>query len=282
MSANTNTSVLVLLFISLTAFATPQTESFPFYQGSWTEFKSIAKELKKPYFIYFHDKSKESITSDSNWIDDELNFYVDRYYLAFQQDISKQMHEFVEKYELTSWPSFVFFDSEGQLMGLREGGLSAKELLSLLQTFFFQLEDPLRIVYSSRKKDREELINPSNSNFEDVEEKIGFSRSTTKVQRANDFSTYNLTKLPEEQKNGHSIQISTYEKESELITALNKYKRLWKSHIWIYKENKHERIIYHLLLGLYKTEQEAGYFRDGIAQLTGKKIKILPLAILLK
>ncbi len=278
---------LILVF-SLNLHADQQ--DFPFFEGSLDELSSMAKTQNKPYFIYLHSEHTTEVRQmDPIWQDPELIFFVDRNYLAYELNVSNGPHTFIEKYELETFPSFIFFNPNGTLVGLQEGELTAVQLLGMLETFFFELEDPLRTVYLN-KATITDIGESEYAASNTPTGQLGISRSQlTEVARTeihplivSGFEEYSIQRLENEESNVYSLLIESFENRSDLEKSLQRFKRIWKGAIWVYSDMLTTQKRYHLFLGQYPSKEEAGYFAKSIAKLEANSPKILDFTIILK
>ena len=118
--------------------ASPPADQIGFLSGALSEIEKRAASEGKLYFIYFTaDWCMPCQWMEKNTFKDkQLSSYVNHYYLPYKVDIDDvEGSTYKEKYEIVSLPSFLIFDSKGNLLDRFEESLSASKMLLILQSY---------------------------------------------------------------------------------------------------------------------------------------------------
>ncbi|RMG17986.1 MAG: thioredoxin family protein [Bacteroidetes bacterium] len=273
--------------------------SFPFFHGTLEEAQLLARELNKPYFIYFHSThfAEACEQMKQSWEEPELIFFTDRFYLAVSLDVSLHTSELVERYEFDSFPAFLFFDPQGSLMGVHEGYLSGQDMLHTLENLFYQLGDPLRSMYVHRQAPQPlppyYAMQLRGGGREPAQQKdalirdIGTKELASHLPRAiiktrvPGFEAYSPDLLISRDGPAfarYGLLIHQYVSTEELTVAIRRFERLWKGDIWVYGHYVANQWLYGLVLGTYQDEEVARTYADGIEKFEKKRPEILNLS----
>lgn len=139
--------VLALFFCSISA----KSQGIAFENTNWAAVKAKAKEENKPIFV----DTYASWCEPCKWMDkntfsqEEVGQFFAQNYLSFKLDIEKgEGIEFAQTYRVTSFPTLLYFNANGELVHRIIGAFKPKELIS-------NSEDALQAdkqVYTLQKK----------------------------------------------------------------------------------------------------------------------------------
>lgn len=276
-----------------------------FFEGDLPSLKAQAKDLGKPYFIYLYEPENLNCQAmNLTWKHDELAFLVDRHYLAMQLDAQLEAQTYVQQFDLTQFPSLLFFSPEGQLLGIQEGPISARPLINLLEDLFFSMNHPLRSVYVRRSPPPSPGSSPPllaslsqpplSRGMSDPPEPARTPATTPAPAPATTpapaqvqvqasvpgFEAYGLLDLPATEL--FALHLRQFEALAELDLAVQRYRRIWHGAIWVYARETDQQRTYHLLLGRYESEAAAEGYARSISKFEGRKPEILNLTTILE
>jgi thiol-disulfide isomerase/thioredoxin len=124
---------LLILFIPFQLSAQENTaEGMSFFKGSWAELLASAKEQNKPVFVdAFADWCGPCKWMDANvFPDPEAGRFYNDNFILYKFDMEKgEGPEFAKKYKVESYPSYYFFDSQGELMHKSGGSKPVDKLI---------------------------------------------------------------------------------------------------------------------------------------------------------
>lgn len=108
-----------------------------FFEGSYEGLKKKAKDYKKNYFIDFHTDwcgfcKKMDATTFQN---QEIGKVVNEGFMAIKLNAEKEGNALAQKLNVNGYPTVVFFNYKGELLGVHPGYKSAGEFKLLLDRY---------------------------------------------------------------------------------------------------------------------------------------------------
>ncbi|MEL7340202.1 MAG: thioredoxin fold domain-containing protein, partial [Bacteroidota bacterium] len=105
--------------------------------------QSTAKASQTPYLVYVFDATDRQCRkmARKTWKDETLASYIDQNYLACKLDVfaPETDVEWVQDYGVYEYPSVLFFNSEGILLGKADGFLAPETMQSMLEKHLREL-----------------------------------------------------------------------------------------------------------------------------------------------
>ena len=132
-------ALLILVFIGSISLAYGQKhKGVQFFNGSWEELLVKAKKENKPFFVDFYTswcypcKLLEKQTFSSTKVGD----YTNKHFLAYRVNAeSKQGIPLARKYGVRAYPTVLFFNSKGEVIGTHIGFVGPDQFLKVLEQY---------------------------------------------------------------------------------------------------------------------------------------------------
>lgn len=129
----------ILLFAVLILAACEQKPAeLVFYDGSLGQMEEQAKEEGKPYYLYFSADwcGPCQVLKKNVFNVEEVYQYSNENYLALHVDVDEfNGQELSKRYEVDGIPTFIFFNSEGKMLGSIVGGMNSQTFLQILEEY---------------------------------------------------------------------------------------------------------------------------------------------------
>jgi len=108
-----------------------------FYNGNWKSLKSKAEEEKKVFMVDFYtDWCRVCKQMDREiFAQDQTIQIFNRYFLAYKLNAEKSEKNIAETYNITAYPTFIFFDHKGIELGRITGYLEKESFLQQLNQY---------------------------------------------------------------------------------------------------------------------------------------------------
>ncbi|MCU0445467.1 MAG: thioredoxin fold domain-containing protein [Microscillaceae bacterium] len=139
-----HTFTILLIFCLGYSVIYAQTEStktnqgVQFFEGTWSELLADAKARKKPFFVDVFTTWCQpcKMMSKLTFTDSEVGKISKMYYLAYKIDAERgEGVEVAEKYKVKSYPTVLFFNAEGKLIGRETGYMDQEHFLYVLEKY---------------------------------------------------------------------------------------------------------------------------------------------------
>jgi thiol-disulfide isomerase/thioredoxin len=200
--------IISALFFSMLGFS----QGIEFEHGTWTEVLEKAKQTSKPIFIDVYTSWCGPCKKMSKDIFPlaEVGKVYNANFVCYQIDAEKgDGIEIAKKYEVKSYPTYLFIKSDGTIFSRAIGSMEAEKFIAVSKTALADMNDPKSIAlwekeYVEKKNDPAFLLDYINKRS-----KLG--KSTAQL-----FDEY-LALLPNDQRASKEI-IEIYKKESRNIT----------------------------------------------------------------
>jgi thioredoxin 1 len=121
---------------------TSQNQGIQFFQGTWDELLADAKARKKPFFVDVYTTwcAPCKMMTKLTFTDSEVGKLSKLYYLAYKIDAERGDGVTVaEKYRVKSYPTVLFFNAEGKLVGRETGYMDKEHFLYVLEKYLKKL-----------------------------------------------------------------------------------------------------------------------------------------------
>lgn len=135
---------LVLLIFSISTLplhelrAGEDDKGVKFFKGSWAELSAEAKKTGKPFFVDFWAPwcGPCRMLNTTTFIDPNVVDYSAKNFLAYKLNVDQgEGRSLGGKYQISSIPAIVFFNSEGEEIGREVGYRNGEQFLAALQKY---------------------------------------------------------------------------------------------------------------------------------------------------
>jgi len=204
------TKLLIIfgLFFSVSGFS----QGIAFEQGTWKEVIEKAKQTNKPIFIDVFTSWCGPCKQMSKNIFPlaEVGKVYNENFVCYQIDAEKgDGIQIAKKYEVTSYPTYLFIKSDGTLFSRSVGSMDAENFIAVSKTAFADMNDPKPL----SEWEKEYIVKKNDSTFmlDYINKCLKLGKPTLQL-----FNEY-LTLLPNDQR-ASKVIIEIYNKESRNIT----------------------------------------------------------------
>lgn len=116
----------------------PQVGQVDFFEGSWKELLAHAKETNKPFFVDIYTEwcSPCKLMSKFTFTDSQVADFANANFVAYQIDAEKGEGENIaDEYKVKAFPTVLFFDSNGKLLGKAVGYYDHERFLGVMEKY---------------------------------------------------------------------------------------------------------------------------------------------------
>lgn len=109
-----------------------------FFAGDWQELQLAAKSKKKPFFVDFYATwcGPCKLLDKTTFRDSAVSDYANSVFIPFKADVDqRESKDIAQVYNVTSMPTIIFFDADGNVLGKKLGYTPPDEFLKLLQKY---------------------------------------------------------------------------------------------------------------------------------------------------
>ena len=128
--------MLVTAAVALPAHAQTQpTQGITFYQGSWDQLLAQAKLSGKPFFVdvYTDWCGPCKLMAKQTFTDTKVGAYANAEFIGYKLNAEKgEGIELARRYKVGAYPTILFFDKNGDLIGRSIGFSGPEDFLTLL------------------------------------------------------------------------------------------------------------------------------------------------------
>jgi len=200
--------IISVLFFSVLGFS----QGIEFERGTWKEVLEKAKQTNKPIFIDVYTSWCGPCKKMSKDIFPlhEVGKVYNANFVCYQIDAEKgEGIEIAKKYEVMSYPTYLFVKSDGTLFSRSGGSMEAEKFIAVSQTAIADMNDPKPL----SKWEKEYVVKKNDSTF-----MLDYINKRSKLGKpiSELFNEY-LALLPNDQRASKEI-IEIYQKESRNIT----------------------------------------------------------------
>lgn len=131
-------SIAIFLIVLATSTTYAQEEGIKFFNGSWNELKEKAKKENKPFFvdIYAVWCGPCKWMSKNTFTNRQVGDYANQNYIAYKLDGEKGEGPTVAReYKLEAYPTILFFNPEGKLVGKQVGAQDPESFISTMKKY---------------------------------------------------------------------------------------------------------------------------------------------------
>ncbi len=130
--------LLVFLCGTNSKLVAQKSEGISFEKGNWHQLLADAKKAKKPFFVDVYTTwctpckkmNKETFKNQS------VGEYINTNFLAYKLDAEKgEGVGLSEKFKVEAYPTILFFNSEGKLLGKEEGFMDGERFLYIAEKY---------------------------------------------------------------------------------------------------------------------------------------------------
>lgn len=200
--------IISVLFFSVAGF--PQ--GIEFEHGTWKEVLEKAKLTSKPIFIDVYTSWCGPCKKMSKEIFPlaEVGKVFNANFVCYQIDAEKgEGIKIAKKYEITSYPTYLFIKADGTLFSRSVGSMEAEKFIAVSKTAIADMNDPKPL--SEWEKEYVEKKNDPIFMLDYINKRLKLGKPTTQL-----FDKY-LALLPNDQRASNEI-VQIYQKESRNIT----------------------------------------------------------------
>jgi len=200
--------IISVLLFSLFGFS----QGIEFEHGTWKEVLEKAKQTNKPIFIDVYTSWCGPCKKMSKEIFPlaEVGKVFNANFVCYQIDAEKgEGIEIAKKYEVTSYPTYLFIKADGTLFSRSVGSMEAEKFIAVSKTAIADMNDPKPL----SEWEKEYVVKKNDSTFmlDYINKRSKLGKSTTQL-----FDEY-LALLPNDQRVSDKI-IQIYHKEIRNIT----------------------------------------------------------------
>lgn len=148
---------------------TSSTKGVTFFEGSWKEVLTAAKQENKPVFVKVYAEwclpckhMEQTVFTFTQIVD-----YYNRNFINYKIDLeSIEGSKFKHKYNVSLIPDLLFFDGNGQLIYRDAGQKNMQELLTMAHNVLTERENELLVVKDDYKEEKEPTLNSMRRQYE--------------------------------------------------------------------------------------------------------------------
>ncbi|MBD8489061.1 thioredoxin family protein [Echinicola sp. CAU 1574] len=177
---NIKQNLLLTLSFVIAAATTVNAQGIEFNKGTYTEALAEANERGVPLFIDFYaDWCGPCKMMDKQvFVDQELGTYFNENFVSVKLNTEHEINEeLVKELDITSMPTLMFVDGEGEVISRISGSMNIEEMLKLGKTVTGDLKS-FEEMYTAYKKDK--------NNFEVMQELLKAAPSFVSFQTGMD------------------------------------------------------------------------------------------------
>lgn len=200
--------IISVLFFSVLGFS----QGIEFEHGTWKEVLEKAKLTSKPIFIDVYTSWCGPCKKMSKEIFPlaEVGKVFNANFVCYQIDAEKgEGIEIAKKYEVMSYPTYLFIKADGTLFSRSLGSMEAEKFIAVSKTAIADMNDPKPL--SEWEKEYVEKKNDPIFMLDYINKRLKLGKPTTQL-----FDEY-LALLPNDQRASNEI-VQIYQKESRNIT----------------------------------------------------------------
>lgn len=130
--------ILVLMLLHLGASCQSETVGIQFFEGSWEALLAKAKADNKPFFVdvYASWCGPCKVMDKATFKDQNVGNYANKHYLAYKLNAEKgEGPELSRRYRVAAYPTVLFFNAKGELVGRSVGLLYPDDFLAQLEGY---------------------------------------------------------------------------------------------------------------------------------------------------
>ncbi|MDX1907873.1 MAG: hypothetical protein SF053_12640 [Bacteroidia bacterium] len=270
-------------------------------EGQFEQVKKQAATTYRPFLVYFfHEADRDSRRMNRQTLEDaNLALYIREHYLAIRTDVLAEnaQVEIIQQYSVYNFPAVLIFSPEGKLMGRTEGYVSSETLQGILAKHHGRI-DPTHLLPQIALVQPEEVVAMAEPRgtarggangdtpikVTDLQTPAGMTArdgSLTPLHlTVSGFEDYSLTRLERTEDNAavFGLLYGSYTQADKLTTHLDRLKKFWRGHIWIFCEEISGTLVYRLALGQYEDRETAEVFAESIQKLEKVSCQVLVLS----
>ena len=200
--------IIFVLFFSVSGFS----QGIEFEHGTWKEVLEKAKLTNKPIFIDVYTSwcGPCKMMSKNIFPLAEVGKVYNANFVCYQVDAEKgEGIEIAKKYEVMSYPTYLFIQADGTLFSRSVGSMPAEKFIAVSNAAIADMNDPKP--FSEWEKEYAEKKNDPAFLLDYINKRLKLGKSTAQL-----FDEY-LALLPNDQRASDKI-IEIYHKESRNIT----------------------------------------------------------------
>jgi len=200
--------IISVLFLSILGFS----QGIEFEHGTWKEVLEKAKQTNKPIFVDVYTSWCSPCKKMSKDIFPlaEVGKVYNATFVCYQIDAEKgEGIQIAKKYEVTSYPTYLFIKADGTLFSRSVGSMEAEKFITVSKTAIADMNDPKPL--SEWEKEYSVKKNDSTFLLDYINKLLKLGKPVTQL-----FDEY-LALLPNDQRASNEI-IEIYQKESRNIT----------------------------------------------------------------
>jgi thiol-disulfide isomerase/thioredoxin len=200
--------IISVLFFSVLGFS----QGIEFEHGTWKEVLGKAKQTNKPIFIDVYTSWCGPCKKMSKEIFPlaEIGKVYNANFVCYQIDAEKgEGIAIAKKYEVTSYPTYLFIKADGTLFSRALGSMEAEKFIAVSKTAIADMNDPKPL----SEWEKEYILKKNDAKFllDYINKLLKLGKPVTQL-----FDEY-LALLPNDQRASNEI-IEIYQKESRSIT----------------------------------------------------------------
>ena len=236
-----------------------------FYKGNPFSAKTTAKAEGK---LYFYDFVASWCTpcrwmDESTYTNEELAAFVNSNYVPVKVDIDDfDGFSLKEQYNIKVLPTIIIFNQAGKVLYRVEESLSPSKMLEIMKTYATAANGlgkkiPQEAAVPKSKTDAPIITRPA---LNDAKPEAPTTKPAKPKENAATYSTItSLYKvdISRQPTKGFSLQVGSYGMYDNVVKAIEEYKQKYSLPVIMRVENLGGTITYKLLIGEFKTKEEA-------------------------
>ncbi len=252
---------IVIAFLMFSLFAEAKVN---FYKGNPFSAKTTAKAEGK---LYFYDFVASWCTpcrwmDESTYTNEELAAFVNSNYVPVKVDIDDfDGFSLKEQYNIKVLPTIIIFNQAGKVLYRIEESLSASKMLEIMKTYATAANGlgkkiPQEAAVPKPKTDTPIITRPA---LPDTKPEAPIKPTKPKENTATYSTITSLYKvdISRQPTKGFSLQVGSYGMYDNVVKAIEEYKQKYNLPVIMRVENLGGTITYKLLVGEFKTKEEA-------------------------
>lgn len=263
-------NLLTLLLTIWGALMAEERTSINFFQGTFEQLKTLAKEEHKPFFISFHTSWSTPCQNMElyTYTNPDLITYVGDNYLAFEVDAESPDRgdsDLAEKFNVIFFPTIIIFNDEAEVISKFSGFKNASDLKAQLVEFR-RVSDKTHLAANTTPA-TEKPVSPKTSattvsSITPVKaaEKSVSPPKTTRDLINSDVGLYRIS-LEEEKSDGYGVQIGVFGDYANVLREVSALEILYKQQVMVNISKLSGNTVFKVIAGPFGSTAQAEGFQ---------------------
>ncbi len=233
-------------------------KSYQFFNGTYKEFRTVAQNADKPYFIYFHANwcMPCKKMNDITFRNAEVVKYINENYLGYSVDGESKITEgknLAEFFGIYFYPMLVIFTPEGKVVEKIDGFVSPDDIIAALKRNRLKHGEADNLIFMYDDPPQAGFIMPSGK---------GLYRFFYEKQESE----------------GYGVQIGIFESYESVLKKVEELQANFHRNIILHVDTLENKTVYRIILGTFNTRRSALTYNELLLMKEGYNGLIVNLA----